>query len=285
MDDLFSAKKPTADEYILLRDKEQHAHRREFVESLWTQFHPLADSGFVDLIADDFQPRFWEMYLACTLLDAGLKLSSADAGPDVRVDTGGTPIWVEAISPSGGDGPDAVPSHDTDGDACIVPEDLVVLRLRSAIEEKHNAYLRCIKNGVVSPSDAYIIAVNGRRVPFYMTDDQPSYIIKAVFPFGMHTVTLDSNTAEIVSQGFQHRPQIQKRSGSQVDTTVFENDDYAGISAIVYSSADAWNGPDVLGADFQILHNPLATTPIEHGWLKVGLELWATETELARKQW
>ena len=62
MDDLFSAKCPNDDEYIFLRDKEQHAQRREFVESLWTRFHPLADSGFVDLIANDFQARFWEMY-------------------------------------------------------------------------------------------------------------------------------------------------------------------------------------------------------------------------------
>ena len=114
IDNIFGKQNATDDIYIYLRDKPEHAQRRKFIESLWKRFHPYADSEFVNLIASDFQARFWEMYLACTLLDAGFSLHSRDAGPDIRVNTKGAPIWVEAIAPTAGSGPDAIPPQNFD---------------------------------------------------------------------------------------------------------------------------------------------------------------------------
>jgi hypothetical protein len=206
MDPLFNVKNATDKTSISLRDIEKNKTFRRFVESLWERFHPLADTGYVNLIATDFQSRFWEMYLGCTLLDAGLSLDSKDFGPDIRIDTKDVPIWVEAISPNAGSGADAVPPQIADGRGGQVPEDQIVLRIRSAIEAKYQVYQNYLSGGIVSPKDPYIIAINGYQIPYSILDDQPSYVVKAVYPFGMHTITLKAKTGEIVGQGFQHRP-------------------------------------------------------------------------------
>lgn len=284
MSDLFTVEDATDLAYISLRDEPRHKQYRQSVEDLWVNFRPLADSQFTEAIASDFPRRFWEMYVGCTLLDAGFSVTSKDAGPDARVATDSSPIWVEATAPDAGSGADAVPPEVL-GVSHHVPEDQIVLRLRSAIWDKHKAYLRYVEKKILSPKAPYIIAINGSNVPHSKFDDQPSFIVKSVFPFGLHTVTYDRKTTEVVDQGIQHRPVIPKQSGAPVETTVFENPEYSGISAIIYSRVEAWSMPGQMGADFQIIHNPLATNPIEHGWLAVGLELWATETELRSRQW
>jgi len=284
MKELFSAQEPQDAAYIYLRDKEKHAKRRLFCESMWQDFHSLADSGFVDEIGNKFQQRFWEMYLGCTLLKLGFQCRSADSGPDVEVFDGDTSLWVEAIAPTGGNGPDA--AYDAPpGVATRVPEDEIILRLRGAVEEKHDKYLGYLENGIVKPGQPYVIAVNGRLIPSSETDDIPSYITKTLYPLGNHYGVINKNTMEIVETGIRHRPVITKRSGAPVYTTVFEDPAYAAISAVIYSRADAYNGPENLGCDFQLLHNPNASNPIPSEWLKVGRESWATETEIKEKDW
>jgi hypothetical protein len=284
MDDLFRVPNSPDGDYARLRDSADHVVYRTGVESLWQRFYPFADADFVDRTAKDFQSRFWEMYLGCILIESGHSLCpKIKAGPDFRVTAAGAPICLEAIAVSAGTGPDAVPSDEGD-EACLVPEDLLILRLRSAIWDKHKVYLKYLKAGIVSPSDPYVIAVNGNRIPFSVPDGQPSYIVRSVFPFGMDAVTVDAN-AQILRQGYQFTPAIQKIGGSQVSTTVFQDSTYAGISAVIYSCVDVWNAPVQLGQDFRIVHNPQATNPIDLGWLKVGIEFWAQGNELLSKNW
>ena len=96
VDDLFAVEGATDRSYISLRDEPKHKQYRQSIESLWMKFHPLADSQFTGAIASDFPRRFWEMYVGCMLLDAGFSVTSKDAGPDARIETDTTPIWVEA---------------------------------------------------------------------------------------------------------------------------------------------------------------------------------------------
>ena len=285
MDELFGLADATSDEYVALRDKEKFSKQRAHAESLWATFQPLADSSFLNQIASTFQPRFWEMYLGATLVDLSFPTSSKDKGPDFLIDATYPPTWIEAVAPTAGQGPDAVPQQDYSGTASIVPEDSVILRIRAAIEEKHRKYEAYVQSRLMSAADPYVIAINGRDIPFSLLDDQPSYVVRSVYPFGMHIVTLDRQTAEIVDQGFQHRPYITKTRGSQVTTKVFEDPKYANISAVLYSRSDAWSMPGPLGDDFQLLHNPIAKNPLQLGWLKRGVELWATKDALEKKDW
>jgi hypothetical protein len=63
--------------YIKLRDGNSWQERaaRKFAEDLWTKYYPCADQHYLTEIANQFHCRFWEMYLACTLIDNNYKIS------------------------------------------------------------------------------------------------------------------------------------------------------------------------------------------------------------------
>ena len=71
-----------------------------------------------------------------------------------------------------------------------------------------------------------------------------------------------------------------KQSGSEVSTDVFMDVQYASISAVLYSSVDVANYPAAMGADFLLLHNPLAQIPLRRGILPCGREYWADGDQL-----
>jgi type I restriction enzyme S subunit len=101
-----------------------------------------------------------------------------------------------------------------------------------------------------------------------------------VFPFGGFAVSLDTRTGKIVDQFHIHRNQIVKQSGNAVLTDVFLDDKYSGISAVLYSSVDVANYPRSFGADFILVHNPLAGITIRRGSFPFGAEYWKDGDEL-----
>ncbi|MDC0294653.1 hypothetical protein OAK98_04580 [Mariniblastus sp.] len=269
---------PTDAVYIALKESAHESHR-EFLEGLWQEFEPLADSGFIDLIARNFQQRFWEMYVACTLKKQGLSLESADEGPDLKVTNLELTTWVEAIAPNSGSGDDAVSSGVIDGVAGV-DEEGIILRLTGAIAEKHNKYLGYLKNGIVEETEPYVIAVNGYNIPTSETDDWPYYIMKAVYALGNQGGLINTESGEIEYEEIQRKPTITKSSGSSVSTNIFEDEAYKGISAIIYSRSNGGNGPIELGTDFKILINPIASNPIDTNWLEVGKTIIANKTHI-----
>jgi hypothetical protein len=76
---------------------------RACLEELWLPYEPYADSNFRGEFARQPDARFWEMYLAAWLLDAGhhlrpraeLPAAQRDAGPDICVRKGRRKIWIE----------------------------------------------------------------------------------------------------------------------------------------------------------------------------------------------
>src|SRR3990170_4283435 len=117
-------------EYVALRDHPRNAALREIASQLWLSFAPYADPSFPQLFADQLHPRFWEMYLAVRLLEKGLKLipKSASRGPDIHAIFSGNDLWIEAVAPEEGEGPDAVPSLEEHESYEPYPEDKIILR-------------------------------------------------------------------------------------------------------------------------------------------------------------
>ena len=78
--------------YRNLRDGET-AREREIagiLNTMYERFEPYADNEFAVAFANDPEARFWEMFLGCTLLDAGKTLVPTterpnNAGPDFCV--------------------------------------------------------------------------------------------------------------------------------------------------------------------------------------------------------
>ena len=150
--------------------------------AMWEIFEPFADNHFVKEIKRDFNARFWEMDLTCTLLELGYDVECPKPGPDVKIE-GNT--WIEAICPTGGqeDHPDKVPDIVTDIAQSIRSEP-IALRFTSAILEKHRKYLGYIKDGVISETEPYIIAINGNQIPNARLDFPMPRIVRAVLSIG-----------------------------------------------------------------------------------------------------
>jgi hypothetical protein len=160
----------------------------DFIEEMWTEYWPYADSDFLPKARNrDFQACYWEMYLGCSLLRQNMQIEprtdrkrlwgSSDKGPDFKIVAPYT-LWLEAITPGAGTTEDAVPEAEL-GVARQVPDDEVKLRLLHAIRDKANQRLNFIKEGWVDPTDCYVVAVNTGKLP-HVPDLDPPRIVRAV---------------------------------------------------------------------------------------------------------
>jgi hypothetical protein len=268
--------------YNIIRDRQEPYPMwiKSFMEDLWQKYKPYADRHFKQQMQVDLDSRFWEMYLACTLLENSIHLSSSDVGPDILIEHDNGRIWVEAIAPTSGadTNPDRVPEMKP-GVATRVPDNEIVLRYRAAIREKYdNKYKTYVANGLILPTDAYIIAINSCKIDTAIMETDTPRIIKAVFPIGDLQVTIDTKTGIVTDTGYQLRFRIKRARGSEVRTDLFINPEYANLSGVLYSHVSIRKIPEKMGEDFVFVHNPLAiNNQLPHGFLKVGREYIPTE--------
>jgi hypothetical protein len=197
---------------------------REFAEKLWEQYHPYADSNFLIEIRRDFHARFWEMYLTCALLKCSLQREysvscpkSKAGGPDIRIEHSGQCIWVEAVTATDGDSdkPDSIITP-TLGKVYDVPDERIILRYMTAIEQKYHKYREHRQNGIVNKGDSYIIAVNGYPLSYRWSDAEMLRILKAVFPIGALQFVFDRIRARR-RQDPGRRPAYRLRRGDRRD--------------------------------------------------------------------
>jgi hypothetical protein len=286
--DFFSPGDVLDERYQILRDDQLPivVNGRHFVDSLWAQCQPYLDSDLPLRAQDSFQPCFWELYLAHTLLFHGVDLMPRERrrtrkkGPDLLLNDGVT--WVEAVLPTGGEGADAI-TEPRPGTASWVPHDALKLRLLTAIREKMTKYTRYRETNVLAPRDRYVIAVGGSAIQSARSEQSIPRIVSSVLPFGAEQLHIDTTTLEIVNQSFAYQPSVEKRSGAQVRTTLFQDPVSAPISALLYAWADEINRPDIPGTNFTIVHNPLAVNPVPLGYFPFGTEYWFQHGQLHRK--
>jgi type I restriction enzyme S subunit len=268
--------------YLHFRDYPPYQDAKEHIETMWGAYEPYADTNFRSEITRAFFERYWEMYLAWGLLENSFSLSSAGVGPDVGVSFEFGTVWLEAISPKPGQGENEVPQlggEDGQVVVSIYPEDKILLRIRSAFEEKHRKYLGYVEKGTISADEPYIVAINGCQTPGAFVKDELPIAVRAVFPFGNPQVTIDTETSEVLRSNFAYRRDVKKASGTSIGTDVFLDDAYTGVSALLFSCSDPINRRGAYGEDFVLVHNPLACNPLEKGTFKFGQEFWAEEAD------
>jgi len=270
--------------YNNLRDiqKDWMIDARMFCEELWKVYCPYADDHFLTEIQRDFYSRFWEMYLACSLIDMGINISCPKPGPDIRINTGDSVTWIEAVAPTAGapNSSDEVRQYE-DLEAHNIPEEQIVLRYRNAIHEKYNTkYFEYLKKGIVNKTDSYVIAVNGSKIPYSRTDFSPPRIVRTVLPVGYPQVTIDRKSSRITdTSSYQYRDKVSKKSGSEVSTALFFENFYAGLSAVLFSNVDPTNRPQFLGQDFVTVHNHRASNPVSEEFVRRGMEYRVRDTD------
>jgi len=270
--------------HIIASSRPEPRQARELVESLWGKAAPYLEQGFPNRLRFEFHSCFWEMYLTAVLLAHKLPVIAtekrrhrAGKGPDIQV--GSVEAWFEAIAVTAGEGPDAVPGYSFKH-AALVPDEQFMLRLTAAIREKLLKYQQYLSTGLVNESEPFVIAVNAGSVPFVYQEAYLPRIICVLFPFGDPAVQFDSRTNTFGDLYFTYRKELKKKSGATIPTTFFERQESRGISAVVYSTAEAFNCRGVLGSDLMLIHNPLAASPLRRGLLKIGRECWCDRNEL-----
>ncbi len=243
--------------YRNVRDLPHCAEYRGFVEDLWKDYKPYADRHFLIEAKNNFQERFWEMYVCVAFLRRGFLVTKVgEDGPEFFVEIGGKKVWIEAVAPGPGIGQNQI-AEPPMGDVSDVPSEKIILRYTSALSYKLKKYLEYRRKEIVGENDCYVIAINSKKIPYASLGFTLPYHVHAFLPFGNLTVSISRETRDRETF-FQYRGFLRNNGGVKVSTKPFLEPAYAGISAVIHSGVDCANGPSELGADFDILHNPLA---------------------------
>lgn len=173
-----------------------------------------------------------------------------------------------------------------DEQVALVPVDEIILRYRTALEEKLCKYVEYVQKGIVPSTAPYVIAINGAAVhPIFGEGAAILTIAKAVLGLGELQLIYPQDRDGEPIQCIMRRVEIQKKSGGKVRTDVFHNESYSGISGVLFSRCDIMTPLRSLGQDFVFVHNHHSTNPLPHGWLRLGRECWVTENKLQGKVW
>jgi hypothetical protein len=253
-------------------------------DDLWRDFEPYATDHFLREFPYHFHQRWFEMYLAVSLLRLGLDIRCPKGFvPDVQIALGNRTVWIEAIAPSGGgpENPDRVvqpPARDEHGApvAFRVPTEKVILRVRGALHDKALKIEKYRRAGIIGKRDQAIIAINLHGMPhgFY---DPEKHALGAVYGQGDQYVVFSRESGAVVRQGYQHRPTLSRSSGAQVDAAPFLKPGMEHVTAVLISAVDAANCPQRTGFDFLIMPNPTATPAYTESQIRLGLE-WTLRT-------
>ncbi|HEY2091276.1 MAG TPA: hypothetical protein VGJ81_05275 [Thermoanaerobaculia bacterium] len=261
-----------------------------YVERLWELSEPYLDEGRPEAAARALQPVVWEMYLAASFVDQGHDVKPREGkrkrngGPDIQI--GDVTAWIEAVIATAGVGRDAVPPLDTDPNSPMrkVPDRELMLRITNAIDEKWRKYRKYREAGLVREDEPFVIAINGAELPTGFVESSPPRIARAVFGIGSLVVSFDRETLKAVDEHYAPMPDVEKMSGCTVPTKHFRDDQYKGISAVIWGMASPWRRPDFFGRDLMVVHNPFAANPLPRGWFREGVEFWA-ENDVRELHW
>ena len=247
---------------------------RAMLQEMWERYEPYADQDFRHGFARDVDGRFWEMYLGCTLLEAGRALLPVaerrhEGGqPDLCVLDDGRRIWIEAITPGEGEpGPDQIvrPVPIIEGGGLVAaPIRQAQLRTSGAFWTKAQKIARYIEQGVIASEDIRIIAISAGRFGVYVSEQPLPLIMTTLFPIGDAYVTIDRETGAVLSEGFRAAPFIH-RDRQPIPRTAFLDERFADISGVIWSRISIGNLSRQV-RPISYVHNPLAQTPLPTNW-------------------
>lgn len=188
---------------------------RAMLQEMWSRYEPYADTDFRHGFARDVDGRFWEMYLGCTLLEAGRTLlpvveRQRDGGqPDLCVLEHGRRIWIEATTPDeGAPGPDQIVRPvpiNQGGGLAAAPIRQAQLRTSCAFWTKAQRIARYLEQGVIAPEDPRIIAISASRFGVYVAEQPLPLIMTTLFPIGDAYITIDRDTGGALKKAFMPR--------------------------------------------------------------------------------
>ena len=264
---------------------------RKHCEDLWNDYEPLADTNFHSNFPFQTHQRWFEMYLAISLMKAGLKVQSPKPGPDVLIKNGSRKIWIEAVCPTAGEEgkPDSVPKplNENRGEKIVakyLPENQIVLRLRSALKDKACKYKHYLACGIVNQDDVLVVAINVHDV-HYAWLEMEALMMRALYGVGHLTFTVNTNTMEIVDSHHKQLKTITKNSDAQVNVEPFIDSTMSHIAAVLgsHSQMARFTQPR-LSDDFILFPNLTPGTAWPEGSIALGTE-WSVQKDNGEWKW
>jgi len=239
---------------------------RGFIEELWNtcqQYGNLLDSDHQIQAKRQFHDRFWEKYLAVTLLKKGLSPVKLGEGyPDFKTEKQDLTVHIEAVAPNQGAGPDAVPELIADGNTHSFPINEIFLRFTSSLHTKYTKYRDThSQRTLINANEPFVIALNGAQT-YQGSPDFPSLpptILQTLFAIGPLAVSFNQPGREPF---YQSRPTIRRYNNEDIYLGHFLNDKYSLLSGVLYSNVNCVRYPAELGEDFLFIHNPFAANTV-----------------------
>lgn len=259
--------------YARIRDFEKDLLVKSQIESFWERYEPYAPQNFLVKIQSDgkFHQRWWEMFLGVGFLNLNLNIetSQLEKGPDFKIDLTSQIIWIEAVAPNVGAGNDAVPElaygvHN-------LPENEFLLRLTNSLNSKLDVFNDYSEKGLVADNDYCIIAISSCALNQYgsLMNFSAPVLLKILAGTGNLVLSKHNNYVE-------YREKIQKKSGSIVETSLFNSEKYSKICAVLYSYSDPLNSPDKPETTLQLFLNPVNSQNVNNTLLRTfnDIEKW-----------
>lgn len=271
--------------YRHLRDpaNEYSQAARAHCEELWQTFAPLADRHFLAEFPARTHERWFEMYLAVSLMRAGYQVQAPKPGPDVLLTVDGRRIWIEATCATAGEAgrPDSVPqpryfTMDEQPEFQPRPTDEMTLRIRNSLEGKQLKFQEYVRQGIVRADDLAVIAINVHGIP-HAWADMNDLMRRALYGLGHPMIGIDPETHQQVDFRYQPQPVLAKKStGEHVVVEPFVDGSMSHIAAVIGSREDAGNPLPQPGMGFSLYPNLSAAVPWLRGALRLGEEWIAT---------
>jgi len=121
-----------------------------------------------------------------------------------------------------------------------------------------------------------VYAINPWAIPFDHRDSDPPRILQAGYTVGPPNVSVDVKAMKAVGSGYEFRgffqkaPKEERKDGEKISTGVFQQKEYAWLSGLLCSRAEAVNCPAEIGGDFQLAPNLNATVRLPESFRLKG---------------
>jgi hypothetical protein len=213
----------------------------------WASSFQDRDGKFVREFQTTFDSSFWELYLFAVLKQFGMQVDFSVASPDFFVTTGGG-MNVEATVALHAQG---APPEYAERKASDIPKDLnelnrqTMLRIRNSIDTKYKKYSKIYASLDHVANRPFVLAITAFDGPYARLACQ-----RAIEPvlYGYY-VDEEKFLREGGTLEKQRISAVRKDNLSEVPLAVFGVEEFAWLSAVVFSSCASWGKVRALSSD------------------------------------